>query len=154
MIMARGALTVFQEFALTVGLEGHQLETDVLKIGIIDNVITPTAGDATPAWGATSGVDYDGNEVSTAGGYTANGETIANNTYTEAGGTGTLDGDNIALSQDGSGFTDAYWGIIYNDNHATKAAIAFVEFDGPVSEQAGPVAVNWNASGILTIAVT
>ncbi len=65
-----------------------------------------------------------------------------------------LDGDNVSLSQDGSGFTDAYWGIIYSDTSATDRAIAYVDLGGPVSEQAGPVAVNWNASGILTVTVT
>lgn len=147
--MARGDLVVFEEFALNIGLEEHQLETDVLKVGIVDSTITPTAADATPTWG-----DYSANEVSTAGGYTSGGETIANNTYTEAGGVGTLDGDNISLSQDGSGFTDGYWGIIYNDTNATDMAIAFVDLGGAVSEQAGPIAINWNASGILTVTVT
>jgi hypothetical protein len=151
--MARGDLVLFKEFALTIGLKGHQLETDVLKIGIIDNVVTPTADDATPAWGASSGVDYDGNEVSTAGGYTSGGETVANNTYTEAAGVGTLDGDNIALSINASGFTDGYWGILYNDTHASKAAIGFVDLGGPVSEVAEPIAINWHGSGILTVTV-
>jgi hypothetical protein len=152
--MARGDFVVFEEFSLTIGLQGHQLETDVLKVGIIDNVVTPTAADATPAWGASSGVDYDGNEVSTAGGYTAGGETVANNTYTEAAGVGTLDGDNIALSIDAGGFTDGYWGILYNETHTSNAAIGFVDLGGPVSEVAGPIAINWNGSGIVTVTVT
>jgi len=147
--MARGAFTLFEEFALTIGLEGHQLETDVIKLGIIDNVVTPAADDATPAWG-----DYSANEVTNAGGYTSGGETITNNTYTEAGGVGTFDGDDVALDQDGSGFTDGYWGILYNETNADNAAIGFVDLGGAVSEQAGPISITWNASGIFTLTIT
>lgn len=147
--MATGTVTVFQEFADQLGKEIHNFSSDTLKIGLVDNTLTPTAGDATPTWS-----DYSANEVSTAGGYTANGETLASVTWSEAAGVATLDAANISLDQNGSGFTDAYWGIIYNDSAASDDAIAFVELGGPVSEQSGPVAINWNASGILTVTVS
>lgn len=147
--MATGTVTVFQEFSDQLGKEIHNFSSDTLKIGLIDNTLTPTAGDATPTWS-----DYSANEVSTGGGYTANGETLASVTWSEAAGVATLDAANISLDQNGSGFTDAYWGIIYNDSAASDDAIAFVELGGPVSEQSGPVAINWNASGILTVTVS
>lgn len=147
--MATGDVTVFEEFADQLGKEMHNFSSDTLKLGLIDNTTPPTAADATPTWS-----DYSGNEVGTGGGYTANGETLANVSWAEAAGVATLDADNVSLSQNGSGFTDAYWGIIYNDTEATDAAIAFVELGGPVSEQAGPIAINWNASGILTVTVS
>ncbi len=147
--MARGDLVVFEEFALNIGLEIFQLETDVLKMGIVDATITPAAGDATPTWG-----DYSANEVSTGGGYPAGGEVIANNTYTEAAGVGTLNGDDISIVQNASGFTDGYWGIIYSDTAAADNAIGFLDLGGPVSEVAGPITVTWDASGITTVTVT
>jgi hypothetical protein len=147
--MATGSVTIFQEVAEMIGEETFNFESDTLKLGLIDNTTPPTAADATPRW-----ADYSGNEVSTAGGYTANGETLTTVTYTEAGGVATLDADNVSLSQDGSGFTDAYWGIIYDDTATNDEAIGFVELGGPVSEQAGPVAINWNASGIMTVTVS
>jgi hypothetical protein len=147
--MATGDVTIFEEVAEMIGEETFNFESDTLKLGLIDNTTPPTAADATPRWG-----DYSGNEVSTAGGYTANGETLASVTYTEADGVATLDADNVSLSQDGSGFTDAYWGIIYDDTATNDEAIGFVELGGPVSEQAGPVAINWNASGIMTVTVS
>lgn len=147
--MATGTVTVFQEFSDQLGKEIHNFSSDTLKIGLIDNTLTPTAGDATPTWS-----DYSANEVSTGGGYTANGETLASVTWSEAAGVATLDAANISLDQNGSGFTDAYWGIIYNDSAASDDAIAFVELGGPVSEQSGPVSINWNASGILTVTVS
>jgi hypothetical protein len=147
--MATGDVTIFEEVAEMIGEETFNFESDTLKLGLIDNSTPPTAADATPRW-----ADYSGNEVSTAGGYTANGETLASVTYTEAAGVATLDADNVSLSQDGSGFTDAYWGIIYDDTATNDEAIGFVELGGPVSEQAGPVAINWNASGIMTVTVS
>ena len=147
--MATGDVTIFEEVAEMIGEETFNFESDTLKLGLIDNTTPPTAADATPRWG-----DYSANEVSTAGGYTANGETLASVTYTEASGVATLDAANVSLSQDGSGFTDAYWGIIYDDTATNDEAIGFVELGGPVSEQAGPVAINWNASGIMTVTVS
>ena len=151
--MATGDLTLFEEWLVDDG-EGdvHDYEVDVFKIALIDNVITPTAADATPAWGATSGVDYDANEVSTAGAvYVAGGLTLANPTHTEAAGVATFDADDPAvITQDAAGFTDAYWGIIYNDTTTNKNAIAFIELGGPVSQVAGPITITLNASGIWT----
>ena len=147
--MARGDLTVFEEFVDQIGEEQHKFDSDTLKLGLIDNTAAPTAADATPTWS-----DYSANEVSTAGGYTANGETLTNVSWSEADGTATLDADDVELAQNGSGFTDAYYGILYNDTNGTDMAIAFVDLGGPVSEQDGPITISWNASGILTVAVS
>ena len=146
--MAAGDVTLFEEFGREAIEEIHDFANDTLKLGLIDNSTPPTAADATPRW-----ADYSGNEVSTGGNYTANGETLTTVTWQEAAGVSTLNADNVELAQDGSGFTDAYWGILYNDSAANDEAIAFVELGGPVSEQAGPVNINWNASGIFTLTV-
>lgn len=146
--MARGDVVLFEEFVREEGEGVHNFSTDTLKLGIIDNTVTPTAADATPRWS-----DYSANEVATAGGYTANGETLANVTWTEVGGTATLDADNVSLAQNASGFTDGYWGILYNDSATNDEAIAFIDLGGPISEQNGPVSINFNAAGIFTKAV-
>ena len=147
--MATGDVTVFEEITKALAEEKFNFTSDTLKLGLIDNTAAPTAADATPTWS-----DYSANEVSTAGGYTANGETLTTVTWTEANGTATLDADNVSLAQNGSGFTDAYWAIIYNDTNASDRAICFIELDGPVSEVAGPININFNASGILTVTVS
>jgi hypothetical protein len=149
--MATGDVTVFEEFVDQIGEEQHNFDSDTLKLGIIDDTTPPTAADASPTWS-----DYSGNEVGTGGGYTANGETLANVSWTEADGTATLDADDVSLSQDGSGFTDGAYGILYNDTNGTDMAIAFVELDagGGLDETAGDITISWNASGILTIAVS
>jgi hypothetical protein len=149
--MARGDLTVFDNFADQLGSENHVFTNggDTIKVGIVDNTLTPTQGFTNTTWGV-----FSANEVSTAGGYTAGGETLANQSYTETGGVGTFDADDVTISQDGSGFTDGYWAILYNDTNASNAAFAFVDLGGPVSEQAGEVKITWNASGIFTITVS
>jgi len=145
--MARGDVTIFDEFTINLGQEIHNLASDTIKVGLVTNGVTPTAGDATPTW-----ADYSGSEVGTGGGYSAGGITLSGVTFTEAAGVATLDDTgNIALAQNASGFTNAYWGIIYNDSSASKNGIGFLDMGGPVSEVAGPIAVNWGVAGILTI---
>jgi len=147
--MARGDLTLFDEFAQQLGQEDHQFESDTFKLGLINSTV-PTASDSAPSW-----EDYSSDEVSTSGGYTADGITLTS-TFTYTGGVATFDASDVQLSQNGSGFTDAYWGIIYNwtQGGTIGEAIAFLDLGGPVSEQDGPVNINWNANGIFTIAVT
>ena len=144
--MAQGDILLFDEWVREMGEEIHDWSSDTIKLGLIDNTTPPTQADATPRW-----ADYVANEVGTGGGYPANGITLTSVTWTEAAGVGTLDAANVQLSQNASGFTDAYWGILYNDTAASDQAIGFVELGGPVSEVAGPVNINWNGSGILTI---
>ena len=85
----------------------------------------------------------------------ADGLTLSGVTFTEAGGVATFDDTgNISLAQDGSGFTDAYWAIIYDDDAASDEAIGFLDLGGPVSEQAGAVTITWNAGGIATVTVS
>lgn len=102
--MARGDVTVFDEFTINLGQEKHNFASDTIKVGFITNGITPTAGDTTPTWS-----DYSGSEVSTGGGYPAGGVTLSGVTWTEAAGVATLDDTgNISLAQNAAGFTNAY----------------------------------------------
>ena len=150
--MARGTFTVFNELTVSLAEKKINLETDTIKLALITNGVTPTANDADPQWGAGSGVDYDGNEVGTGGGYVAGGQECANPSLVRSGDTATFDADDPAgLSQDGSGFTDAYYGILYSDTATNKECIGFLDLGGPVSEQDGPIAIGWNALGICTI---
>lgn len=155
--MAAGDLTLFEEWLVDDG-EGdvHDYESDTFKLALIDSVVTPAAGDATPAWGVTSGVDYDGNEVSTAGAvYVAGGLTLANPTHSEAAGVATFDADDPAvITQDAGGFTDARWGIIYNDTATNKNAIGFLDLGAVVSQVTGPITITLNAGGIWTKTIT
>lgn len=159
--MARGDLTLFEEWLVDDG-EGdvHDYESDTFKLALIVGTggagVDPTAADATPMWSVGSGVDYDGNEVSDAGAvYVTGGLTLANPTHSEAAGVATFNADDPAvITQDAAGFTDAYWGIIYNDTATNKNAIAFLDMGGPVSQVAGPITITLHASGIWTKTIT
>lgn len=150
--MARGDFTLFNELGISLAEKKINLETDTIKLALIDATITPTANDSDPQWGAGSGVDYDGNEVAVTGGYTTGGLACANPSAVRSTGTITFDADDPAtISQDASGFTDAYWGILYSDTATNKEAIGFLDLGGPVSEQDGPITISWGGSGIATI---
>lgn len=147
--MARNDLTVFEALGDDVAQGKHDFETDVFRLGLIDNTTPPTAADVSPSWN-----DYSANEVGTGGGYTAGGIAVPLSVARVAEVT-TIDDDSgdITIAENESGFDDAYWGILYNDTHADKPAVAFVDLGGPVSEQAGPVNIMWSALGILTATV-
>jgi hypothetical protein len=151
--MAKGDLTIFEEFALSIGLEKMQLNTDTLKLGLITTAAASVAAStASPTWS-----DFSASEVSGSG-YSAGGATIASNSYVEAAGVGTLDGNDVTWSQNASGFTNARTGIVYDDtpaSAASKVAICKVDLgSSSVSLQDGDVTVSWNSSGILTITVS
>ena len=142
--MARGDYVTFEE-AKAYMMDGGWEAADDIKIAILDNTTTPTASDATPAL-----ADYT--EVGTAGTYTAGGTSIGTwgNFITEAGGTVTGDSaTNPTWAQDASNDTDAYWGLLYNDDQS-DAAIGFIDLGGPVDMSAGPLTINGNASGYFT----
>ena len=63
----------------------------------------------------------------------------------------TLDAADVSLAQDASGFTDARWGIIYDDGSSNKLAIAFLDLGGDTSIADASLDITWNASGILTL---
>lgn len=149
--MAQGDVTLFNSFALHVGLKVHQLETDVLKVGLINNGVTPAATTADPRWGAGGSTNLSSNQVTPGGNYASGGPTVANNTYTQATNVITLDGDNISITQNPSNPTNARWGIIYNDTSAGKECIGFVDLGSVFDLSSGDLALNWNASGIATL---
>lgn len=157
--MARGDLVLFEELAVYLGgtltsQKGMDFATggDTFKLALITNVVTPTAAQATPAWG-----DFSANQVSGSG-YTAGGATLGTQGYTEASGTATFDAADVTWSQASggtSGFTGAYWAILYDDTITSPAdpAVCYVDMGGPVNNNDGDVTVSWNASGIFTLAV-
>lgn len=150
--MARGDFTLFNEFLISIGEKKINLETDTIKLGLINNDSgEPDATEADPRWTIT----YQGDEVSPIDGveYIADGVTISGPELILAGAVATFDDDdsNLAIAQDAGGFTDAFWGILYSATAAAEQAIGYVELDGAISQVAGPININFNASGILTL---
>lgn len=140
--MAQGDVTIFQVFRLELGKETHDLSSDALYVGLVDDTLTPAEDDTTPTWS-----DYSANEVTTGTSYSANGVALTNITWAVDGnGDVKLDADNVTVAQDASGFTDARWAIIYNSDAASGEAIGFVDLGGAVSIQGGPLNINWDGT--------
>ena len=149
--MAQGDLTLFNEFSLQLGTGEHDLNaTDTIKVALIDNTTVPTASTTTPTLA-------DFTQVSGTN-YTAGGATATTPTFTVvSGSTYKFDADNVSWTQNAGGPTDIYYGIIYNDTNASDMAIGFIDMTvdsgtTPISLAAGNISINWNASGVFTLA--
>lgn len=150
--MAQGDIVVLAQAKQDIGLEIHQLETDVIRLGLVTNGVTPTETDADPRWQSGGSLDYSGFEVAPGGNYAAGGPTIANNVWTLASATVTFDADNVSISQAAGNPTNARWGIIWNDTAPGDQALAYLDLGGVTDLSAGDFTVTWNASGIFTLA--
>jgi hypothetical protein len=145
--MATGDFTLFEEFALAPLKEEWDLDSDAIKVGIIDNTSgEPPAATATPTWS-----DFVGDEVSGTG-YTPDGETLTTTSWDEVDGVASLTADDVVISQNGAGFADGYWGIVYNS--VTDAALGYVELGGPVGNVAGDLSIEWAGGVVYTHTVT
>ena len=154
--MATGDVQVFNAFAESIGDGRIDLDTDTnIKVALIDDTVTPTAADATPMWSVGSDVDYDANEVSETGfgNYPAGGWVLTSIEWAETAGVCKFDAADVEILQNASGFPDARWGIIYDDDATNNDAIAFVDLGVDVSQVAGPVTISWASGGIFTVTV-
>lgn len=141
--MARGTVTLFNDFLKDLGNEVHDMTNDTFKLAMIDNTTAPTAADADPEW-----ADYSTNEVSGTN-YTAGGEAITTQTWTQTGGVTSFAGDDVGWTINASGPDDCYWGILYNTSATNSEAVGFVEMDGPVSLQADDIDFEWTGGNIF-----
>lgn len=145
--MSRGDLITYDNIIVQLGSKLHDLRNDIIKLGIIDNTITPVSSDADPRW-----TTYSANEVSSNGGYTSGGIALTGVTFSNTGVLTTFDDTgNINLDKNENGFTNAYWGILYNYTSTNKHALGFINLDGPISEVANAVNIKWGAFGIFTV---
>lgn len=149
--MAAGDFVVFDQFLQDVGRKVHQLETDVIKFGLVTNVTTPTASTADPRWGAGGTTNFDTNEVTAGGNYAAEGPDISA-TYSQTSGTATFDATDVSIAQNAANPTNARWAIIYNSTSAGKECIGFLDLGSVINLSTGSFTVTWNASGLFTIA--
>lgn len=145
--MAAGDLTLFNDFTRQLALKEVDLDTDIYKFALVTNAVAPLVGDTTPVFG-----DYT--EVSGTN-YTAGGETVSTGMdATLTGATTNWKTTTVASwTQHASGPANIRWGILYNDQGATKYAAAFVVIgDGAdVSLADGDISYTFNATAIAQI---
>ena len=114
------------------------LEADTIKVSLYDNSHSFTASDT----------DYTTtNELTTTGGYTQGGMTLANSAVTEAA-TTKWDADDTAWTS--ATFT-AYHAVIW-DSTAGNDLIASIDFGGAKQVTAGTFTIQWDSNGIITLA--
>lgn len=149
--MAAGDIVFFDQYLADVQEALHDQENDTFKLGLVTDVVTPSATTSDPRWGAGGSTNLSTNQVTPGGNYASGGPTIGNPTVTLSGGAGVFDGDDVAISQDAGNPADARWAIIYNDTDAGKRAIGFVDLGADIDLSAGDFSVAWNAAGISSM---
>jgi hypothetical protein len=121
--------------------------TTTIKVAILDNGHTvDLAGDV--FWS-----DVSADEVAAGASYTAGGNAFTGRTVTLATGTVTFDGnDPAAWAQDGSGFTDGRYLVMYNDTGTPSTSRLIVSHDMLTDQSivSGSLTVQYDAAGIFT----
>ena len=149
--MATGDVTWFDQALLDLGEKIHDLSSDTFKLGLVTDAVTPAANTSDPRWGAGGGTNLSSSAVATGTAWTGP-VTLASVTWTIVAGTPTFDAaDPAQIAQDAGGFTNARWGVIYNDTAAGKQALCFIDLGSNRSIVSSPLTITFNASGILTL---
>lgn len=149
--MARGDVHLFASFQQKA-LSGvsFNLATDTLKLGIINNAVPPAITTPDPRWGAGGATDFSVDQVPLGTGYTGP-ITLTGDTFTLSGAVSSLKANNVVIPQDAaSGYSNAYWGILYDATTSGNYAVGLVDLGGPISNVNGPDNLTWNAAGIET----
>jgi len=151
--MAAGDFKWFAQGLHDIGNKLIDLDTDVLKFGLITNSVVPTVATAVPCWGAGGTTDFSTTQVTVATSY-AGPVTLNTVTWTKDATGAVLDAANPAvIAQDASGATNIAYLILYSDTSVNKKCIGYMELSttGAISLVSGPLTITFNASGMLRI---
>jgi len=132
----------------------HDIDADTLKIALYNDSGTPdqTVANTLTGYDQATSAWVSANEV-TATGWTAGGLTLASVTSAFSSTTYTLDAADKAGGAADT-VTAAYGCLIFNDSIATfKDGICYLAFGGSNSVVAGTFTCQFNAAGLLTVAV-
>lgn len=153
--MAWSASAIFEQFIVTAldRTVAHDLDTDVPKVALYDNDITPskTAALADTAYNAGQWVTT-GNEVYESGQWAQGGVVLAGHDVTTSSGTIKYDANDTA-SGSAADLANVYGCLVYNDTVAGDYGICYNYLGGVNSVTNGTFTVVWAAAGIFTIAV-
>ncbi|MCP4257967.1 MAG: hypothetical protein GY774_10630 [Planctomycetes bacterium] len=117
------------------------LEADVIKCALM------ATGHSASTVADNVWTDVSGNEMSGTG-YTAGGATLASKAVTQAA-TTSWDAADTAWT---TATFSAYYAVLYDDTAATDDLICSFDFAGVKTVTAGTFTIQWNASGIITLA--
>jgi hypothetical protein len=143
------AVTAFLYGSFPAKLANKEIDwdSDTIKVAL-------TTSSYTPNQDTHDYFDDITNQVSGAG-YTSGGATLASKTVTYTSGTNTQAFDAADVTWTSSTVTARY-AVIYDSTgvSSTSALIGYVDFGADVTSSGGDFTIQWNASGIFTIAVS
>lgn len=116
-----------------------------IKLGLITSAATPSKTAADPRWGAGGSTNYSTNQVGTGGTSYTGPVTLASPSVAVSTPDIFFRANIVTLAQDASGFTNARWGILFQDD-ANDYAVAYVDLGSDRSLQAGQVQIDWNGA--------
>lgn len=149
--MAAGTFTVYGAAIEGLAKGSIDLDTDTFVATLHSSSYTPSS-DADDTWS-----DIKTTELSTGSGYTAGGVALTSVSVTRSGATVTFDADDVSWTS--STLTAKYVVITKRAGGSLADAdllLGYAQLEtgggGTVSTTNGTLAVNWNASGLFTIA--
>lgn len=144
--MARGDVKWFAQALHDLGNKIHDMDADDFRLGIVTNVTAPAIDTPAPHWGGTGTTNFAANQVALATGYDGPIVLATEQWALIAGGPRWRVTGDVTIPQDAGGFTNGYWGIIYNNTDANKRAIGYIDLGGPAGNQSGPINIEWNGA--------
>lgn len=145
--MAAGDFKWFAQGIHDIGNKIIDLDTDVIKFGLVTNSTVLIAG---PCWGAGGSTNFSSTQIATATSYTGP-ITLASVTWTKDNTGAVWDAaDPATIAQDASGATNIAYAIFYSDTATNKNCIGYMELSttGAISLVTGSLTITFNASGI------
>jgi len=116
------AFNKFQGFIGYLGLGAVNLNTDTLKVYLTNAAPSASLDD----------VKTDLAEITAGSGYTAGGDD-STNTYSEAGGVGTLAGTDIVWTAAGGSIGPFRYAVLYDDTHASDVLVGWWDYGSSIT---------------------
>ena len=113
---------------------------DEFRVALLSSTHSFTATDN--VWSDVNSNDISGNTGYITAGWTLSGQTVTTAATTK------FDGDDLVMND--ATFTAAH-AVIY-DSSNTESLVCSIDFSGDKTVSAGTFTIEWNASGIITIA--
>jgi len=132
---------IYNRFKANLMNKEIDLEADTIKIALLNNSHSFTAGDNT--WSQVSA-----NELASGSGYTTGGATLGNKAVTQAA-TTKWDADDASWTS--ASFT-AYHAVIYDDTMSNDDLICSIDFGGAQTVTSGTLTIQFHSDGIITLA--
>lgn len=127
-------VTVSNGFKYEKGIGAVNFSTDVFKIALMGTGFVFDK-DVHGVW-----ADVSANEITTTGGYTAGGETLAVDSMwaqDNTGDQGTISWSDHTFTASGANFDAISGGIVYDDTHASDLILGAIMFDSDISVSDG-----------------